>query len=121
MRIDELWLTDFRSYHEAHVRFAPGLTAVVGANGQGKTNLVEGLAYAATASSFRGAPTEALVRRGAERGVVRAEGAREQRSLLVEAELSLTGRTRLQLNRQRVARARDLLDALRVKIGRAHV
>jgi DNA replication and repair protein RecF len=116
VRIDELWLTDFRSYHDAHARFAPGLTAVLGANGQGKTNLVEGLAFVATASSFRGAPTEALVRRGAEHAIVRAQGHREQRSLLIEAELSLAGRTRLQLNRQRLARSRDLLDALRVTV-----
>jgi DNA replication and repair protein RecF len=116
VRIDELWLTDFRSYHEAHARFAPGLTAVLGANGQGKTNLVEALAFAATASSFRGAPTDAMVRRGADRAIVRAQAHREQRSLLIEAELSLAGRTRIQLNRQRLARTRDLLDGLRVTV-----
>ena len=116
MHIDELWLTDFRNYREAHARFAEGLTAVVGANGQGKTNLVEGVSVAATASSFRGAPTDALVRHGVERAIVRAQAQREHRSLLIEAELSLAGRTRLQLNRQRVARARDLLDALRLTV-----
>jgi DNA replication and repair protein RecF len=116
VRIDELWLTDFRSYHEAHARFAPGLTAVVGANGQGKTNLVEGLAFTATASSFRGAPNEALIRRGAERAIVRAQAHREHRSVLIEAELSSTGRSRIQINRQRLPRTRDLLGGLRVTV-----
>ena len=64
MHLRRLWLSDFRSYGSADVAFAPGLTAVVGDNGQGKSNLLEAVAYLATLSSFRGAPTEALVRSG---------------------------------------------------------
>lgn len=116
MRVDRLWLTDFRSYREADMRFAPGLTAIVGANGQGKTNLVEALGFLATTSSFRGAPNEAMVRMGADQAVVRAQGEREGRSLLIEAELSAAGRTRVQVNRQRLARSADLLGALRVTV-----
>lgn len=115
MRVDELWLTDFRSYTNAHAVFAPTVTAVLGANGQGKTNLVEALGFLATTSSFRGAPTEALVRAGAERAVVRARAQRDQRSLLIEAELG-SGRTRIQVNRQRLPRAKDLLGALRISV-----
>jgi DNA replication and repair protein RecF len=111
-----LWLTDFRGYREADVRFDPGLTAVVGPNGQGKTNLLEAVGYLATLSSFRGAPTDALIRQGSERAVVRAEGEREGRQLLLEAELSSNGRNRAQLNRQPLRRARDLLGALRVTV-----
>ncbi|MCB0962754.1 MAG: AAA family ATPase, partial [Acidimicrobiales bacterium] len=48
MELRRLWLTDFRSYREAEVAFAPGLTAVVGPNGQGKTNLLEAIGYLAT-------------------------------------------------------------------------
>lgn len=116
MQLRRLWLTDFRGYREADVAFDPGLTAVVGANGQGKTNLLEAVAYLATLSSFRNAPTEALIRAGAERAVVRAEAEREQRSLLLEAELVAGGRNRAQLNRQPLRRARDLLGALRVTV-----
>ena len=45
------------------VELAPGLTAVLGANGEGKTNLLEAIGWLATLASFRGAPSEALVRR----------------------------------------------------------
>ena len=89
---------------------------MVGPNGQGKTNLLEAIAYLATLGSFRGAPTEALIRVGAERAVVRAEGEREGRSLLLEAELVTKGRNRTQLNRQPLRRARDLLGAMRVSV-----
>lgn len=116
MQLRRLWLTDFRSYETAEVVFAPGLTAVVGANGQGKTNLLEAVAYVATLSSFRGAPTEALVRQGAETAVVRADITRDERELLIEAEIVPGGRSRVQVNRQRVSRNRDLLGALRVSV-----
>jgi DNA replication and repair protein RecF len=116
VQLRELWLTDWRSYASAELGFAPGLTALLGDNGEGKTNLMEAVAYLATLSSFRGAPNEALVRHGAELAVVRAEGERDGRALLIEAEVRPTGRGRVQVNRQRLSRARDLLGALRVTV-----
>ena len=116
MLLRRLWLTDFRSYREADVTLSGGLTAIIGENGQGKTNLLEAVGYLATLSSFRGAPTDALVRVGATSATVRAEGEREGRELLIEAELVPGGRSRVQVNRQRLARARDLLGALRVSV-----
>ncbi len=117
MRIDRLSLVDFRNYESAELDLSPvGLTVVVGDNGQGKTNLLEAVGYLATLESFRGVPREALVRVGAARGVVRAEGERQGRTLLIEAEISPGGRDRIQVNRQPLRRARDLLGALRVTV-----
>lgn len=116
MHLHRLWLTDFRGYHEADVAFDPGLTAVIGPNGQGKTNLLEAIAYLATLTSFRGAPNDALIRQGADRAIVRAEGSRGERKLLLEAEIVANGRNRAQINRQPLKRARDLLGALRVTV-----
>ncbi|HVF75988.1 MAG TPA: DNA replication/repair protein RecF [Acidimicrobiales bacterium] len=117
MRVDRLWLTDFRSYTSAELAPAPdGLTVVVGSNGEGKTNLLEAIAYLATLSSFRGAPDDALVRAGASQAVVRAEGEREGRNLLLEAEINTVGRNRVFVNRQPLKRGRDLLGALRVTV-----
>jgi len=111
-----LWLTDFRNYTAAQLDLAPGLTAVVGANGEGKTNLLEALGWLATLGSFRGAPTDALVRRGAPFAVVRALAEREGRELLIEAQLQPNGRNRVLVNRQPLRRARDLLGSLRVTV-----
>jgi DNA replication and repair protein RecF len=116
LRLDRLWLTDVRSYAEADLALAPGLTALLGQNGQGKTNVLEAIGWLATLGSFRGAPTEALIRRGADRAVIRAEGEREGRAILVEAELVTTGRNRVLVNRQPLKRARDLLGVLRVSV-----
>lgn len=92
------------------------MTVLVGANGQGKTNLLEALAWLATLDSFRGAPREALVREGASQAVVRAEARRRGRDLLVEAELARSGQDRVLLNRQGLRRSRDLLGAVRVSV-----
>ena len=117
MRVDRLWLTDFRSYESAELApAAEGLTVVVGANGTGKTNLLEAVGWLASLSSFRGAPTEALVRQGCERAIVRAEGERAGRSVLIEAEVAAVGRSRIQVNRQPLKRSRDLLGAMRVSV-----
>ena len=117
MRVARLWLTDFRNYTAAELAPAPGLTAVVGANGEGKTNLLEAIGYLATLSSFRGVPGEALVRSGCDTAVVRAElRSEEDRESLVEAELRTTGRDRVLVNRQPLRRARDLLGTMRVSV-----
>jgi DNA replication and repair protein RecF len=121
MRVTRLWLTDFRNYTSAEVAPAPdGLTVVMGGNGQGKSNLLEAVGWLATLSSFRGAPREAVVRRGSDQAVVRAEGDRDGRSMLVEAEVNVGGaagrRDRVLVNRQPLKRARDLLGALRVTV-----
>jgi DNA replication and repair protein RecF len=116
VRIQRIWLRDFRSYESAELELSPGLTAVLGGNGQGKTNLLEAIAWLATLASFRGVPKEALVRRGAASAVVRAESRRGDRRMSVEAQLPLRGRTRVLVNRQPLARARDLLGVLRVTV-----
>ena len=116
MRLDRVWLSDLRSYGSAELVLAPGLTALLGDNGEGKTNVLEAISWLATLSSFRGAPTEALIRQGAERAVIRAEGEREGRTILLEAELVTSGRNRLLVNRQPLKRARDLLGVLRTTV-----
>jgi DNA replication and repair protein RecF len=116
VQVRTLWLTDFRNYTAAQLDLAPGLTAVVGPNGEGKTNLLEALGWLATLASFRGAPTDALVRRGAPFAVVRALVEREGRELLIEAQLQPNGRNRVLVNRQPLRRARDLLGSLRVTV-----
>lgn len=116
MHVSHLWLRDFRSYEEFDCTLGTGTTAVIGDNGNGKTNLVEAITLLSRLRSFRGAPTDALVRVGAESAVVRATVEDGGREVLIEIELPRRGRPRVQVNRQRVARSRDLLDALAVTV-----
>jgi DNA replication and repair protein RecF len=117
MIVERVELVDVRNYSSAVFELTGGVTAVVGRNGQGKTNLAEALAYLATLSSFRGAPPDAMIRAGAESGVIRAcVRADDGREVLIEAELSRAGRNRVQVNRQRLGKARDLLGTMRVSV-----
>ena len=116
MQVDRLELTDFRNYHRAALELGPGLTAVLGRNGEGKSNLIEAVAWLATQSSFRGVPNEALIRAGTGRAIIRADAHRGARELLIEAELVGAGRNRIQVNRQKLQRARDLLGFLQVTV-----
>jgi DNA replication and repair protein RecF len=117
VQVVRLELVDFRNYEKAAFELTAGVTAVLGRNGQGKTNLAEALAYLATLSSFRGAPPEALIRVAADMAVVRATLCDDDgREVLIEAELSRVGRNRVQVNRQRLGKARDLLGAVRVSV-----
>lgn len=117
MIVERIELRDFRNYDDASFDLVGGVTAVLGRNGQGKTNLAEAMAYLATLDSFRGVPPEALIRIGAEQAVIRATVAHEDgRHLLIEAEINRSGRNRVFVNRQRLVRSRDLLGVMRVSV-----
>jgi DNA replication and repair protein RecF len=113
VHLTRLSLTDFRSYPEADLAVGPGVTAFVGPNGQGKTNLVEAVGYVATLGSHRVASDGPLVRLGAQRAVVRAAVMRAGRETLVEIEIVPGGANRARLNRAPVPRAREVLGRLR--------
>jgi len=117
MIVEQLELVDFRNYLHASFSLTPGVTAIVGRNAQGKTNVAEAMAFLATLESFRQAPVVALVREGAElatiRAIVRHEDGRE---IQIEVQIQRQGRTVVQVNKQRLARTRDLLGILRVSV-----
>ena len=108
------WLSveNFRNHRATKLSFEPGRTLVVGPNGHGKTNLLEAVAMLDGSGSFRGATAETLVRAGSQRAYVRAEIGRRGRPSLVEMEIPASGRSRAQVNGQRVRTLRDLADVV---------
>jgi len=113
VRVARLSISDFRSYPSVELELDPGVTAFVGPNGQGKTNLVEAVGYVATLGSHRVSTDAPLVRLGAERAVVRAAVLRAGRETLVEIEIVPGGANRARVNRAPVPRAREVLGTLR--------
>ncbi len=113
MHLSRLSLTDFRSYATADVALAPGVTVLLGRNGQGKTNLVEAAGYVATLGSHRVAQDAPLVRAGAETAVIRATVVRDGHETLVELEVIPGRANKARLNRSPVTRQRDVLGSLR--------
>ncbi|WP_159618797.1 DNA replication/repair protein RecF [Ruania rhizosphaerae] len=116
MYVSDLALTDFRSYGEALLSLDPGITAFVGPNGQGKTNLVESIGYLSTFSSHRVASDAALVRYGASRAIIQAKVVSDERTSVLELELVSGKANRARLNRSPLPRARELLGMLRTVV-----
>lgn len=116
MRLERLWLTDFRSYQTLDLELPDGLTCIIGLNGIGKTNLLEAMGYLVHLKSFRGADTAAMVHAEKGQAIVRGLGRSKGRELLIEAQLTRTGRGRVQVNRQRLARTSDLAAAARISV-----
>ncbi len=112
MYVSHLSLVDFRSYAAAELPLEPGVTAFVGPNGQGKTNLVEAVNYVATLGSHRVALDAPLVRLDAARAVVRAAVVSAGRSVLVEIEITPGKSNRARINRSAPRSAKDILGIL---------
>ncbi|WP_306513495.1 DNA replication/repair protein RecF [Janibacter hoylei] len=113
MHVRHLSIGDFRSYPSAELALEPGVSTLVGLNGQGKTNLVEAIGYVASLSSHRVATDQPLVRFGADRAIVRCAVVRDGRESLVELEITPGKANRAKLNRSPLPRTRDVLGTLR--------
>jgi DNA replication and repair protein RecF len=111
--VRQLAVTDFRSWEHAELEFEPGVAVLVGANGQGKTNLIEALSYLSTLGSHRVATDAPLVRHGAQRAIVRTAVVHAGRELIVELEIAPGRANRARLNRSPVPRPREVLGVLR--------
>lgn len=114
--VERLALVDFRCFAAVDVELAAGLTVFTGANGEGKTSLLEAVGWAARGRSFRGVPDRALVRSGCEAAVLRAEVVQGGRRQMLEAEIHAVGRNRVLLNRNSVTRLRDLGSLFRTTV-----
>jgi DNA replication and repair protein RecF len=113
MHLRRLAVADFRSWETAELELEPGVTVLVGPNGVGKTNLVEAAGYLATLGSHRVATDAPLIRRGADRAVVRGLVVHHGRELSVELEITAGKANRARVNRAPVPRPRDVLGILR--------
>jgi len=65
MRVIKIALNGFRNYEWETAEFIPGTNVISGQNAQGKTNLLEAVAYLGTGKGFRTTKSAELVRLGA--------------------------------------------------------
>ncbi len=109
MRLAWVELRDFRNHAYTRIEPVPdGLIVAVGPNGEGKTNLLEGICYLFTLSSPRVSASGPLVRDGAEAAYSRGEVETLDGKVLVEVEVPTKGASRVKVNRSPVRRKRDL-------------
>ena len=107
MRVAHLSLGDFRNYAVAELPLVAGPNLLVGRNGQGKTNLVEAIAYFATLRSHRVTGDAALIRAARESAVIRMRVQAGEREVALELQLNHGRPNRAQINGNSV-RPREL-------------
>ncbi|WP_323791591.1 DNA replication/repair protein RecF [Nocardioides sp.] len=116
MHVSHLALHNFRSYRLVEVPLGPGVTAFVGRNGQGKTNLVEAIDYLSRLSSHRVASDAPLIRSGAPQAIVRAAVVKDGRTAVLEVELNPGKSNKGRINKSTLPRVRDLVGLLRTVV-----
>ena len=79
MNLSNLQLHDFRNYETLNLDFDPGVNLIVGNNAQGKTNLLEAIAYAGSGKSFRAQKTSEMIRFGADFADIEAKVCAQER------------------------------------------
>lgn len=93
MIVKGLELDFFRNYSHLEVRFDPRVNLIYGENAQGKTNLIEAIAYLSTARSHRARFDREMIMLGMDGGAIKGEVFSRDRDFMLEAKL-LRGRGR---------------------------
>ena len=70
MECNQIRIRNFRNVEEADVTFDPGVNILIGANAQGKTNLLESIYYVSVGKSFRANHNGEIIRFGCERSQI---------------------------------------------------
>ncbi|MBR3641302.1 MAG: DNA replication/repair protein RecF [Oscillibacter sp.] len=107
MRIDALTLDFFRNYVHLDAAFDPDVNVIYGDNAQGKTNLLEGIAYL-SGVSHRARYDKELIQFGVERAFLRGSVFSRGRDFTLEAELSRSARRVLRSNGVKLKSAAEL-------------
>ena len=116
MHVSHLALHNFRSYTLVDVPLGPGVTAFVGRNGQGKTNLVEAIDYLSRLSSHRVSSDAPLIKAGAPQAIVRAAVVKDGRTAVLEVELNPGKSNKGRINKSTLPRVRDLVGLVRTVV-----
>ncbi|MFM7013545.1 MAG: DNA replication/repair protein RecF [Actinomycetota bacterium] len=112
MFASKLRLTNFRNYETLELSLQPGTNLVFGANGQGKTNLVEAVNFFAALSSHRVSSLTPLIKQGKEQAILSLELRHQDREILLEFEINSSGPNRAKLNRSALNRPKEILGYL---------
>ena len=112
MIVKAVSLDFFRNYLHLDAQFHPGVNVIYGENAQGKTNLLEAVAYLSAARSHRARYDRELIQFGVDQAFVKAELISRERDFTLEARLSRGARRQLWSNGVRLKTAGELAGIL---------
>lgn len=113
MKCNRIQIQNFRNIETADVRFGDGVNVLVGANAQGKTNLLEAIFYVAIGKSFRTSHDEDMIRFGADVCEISMDFEDSQREQNLTVRLMAGKRRRIEHNRVRLAKVSEVVGLFR--------
>lgn len=92
MILEKLAMRNFRNYERADIVFGPGIHLLTGRNAQGKTNLLEAIAYLSTTRSHRTSEDRDLIQEGKEAFVLRSSIRKQRNAIELRIALNEQGK-----------------------------
>jgi DNA replication and repair protein RecF len=109
MLLRELTLQNFRNIGLANLEFSGRRHFLLGANGQGKTNLLEAVGYVTALRSFRTAENRLLIRRGETEAAIACLFEHEERGETPVQVRIQSGSRQVVVDQERVTRLADMI------------
>ncbi|MCD8008401.1 MAG: DNA replication/repair protein RecF [Clostridiales bacterium] len=113
MVVNAIGLENFRNYTALNARFCPGINVITGDNAQGKTNLLEAIAYLSACRSHRARADSELIRFEAQRARLEGEIFSRNRDFRLEVRLGRGVRRQMWSNGVRLKNAGELTGILK--------
>jgi len=108
MIVRSICLDFFRNYIHAEAKFSPEINVIYGENAQGKTNLLEAVAYLSAANSHRARYDRELIQFGVDNAFIKAEVFSRDRDFTLELNLNRNARRQIFSNGVRLKTAGEL-------------
>ncbi len=108
MYVKELHLERFRSFDQFSATFCPGINVIWGDNAQGKTTLLEAIAYLSACRSHRARYDREMIQFDAPSAAIDARLESRNRDFHLEAKLNRNGRRQLRSNGVKLKTAAQL-------------
>lgn len=113
MECKRIRIKDFRNVKEAYVSFDPGVNLLVGANAQGKTNLLEAISFTAIGKSFRTSHDEDMIRFGADFAEISMDFCDSVREQNITVRMMSGKRRRIEHNKVKITKLSDVVGIFR--------
>lgn len=112
MRLLQAEVEDFRNLRRVQLELSPHFTALVGQNGQGKTNTLEALYLLGALRPLRNVNRKALFREGTQQSRLKAKVSHRHSGLVHQLEMVLQGTSRTLLKDEKRSAATSFLGTL---------
>jgi len=112
MIVNSIYLDGFRNYSDISIGFEQGVNVIIGANAQGKTNMVEAIYYLTTGRSFRTSSDKDLISFNKDAAYIKAEVISAEREQILEARLFKERRREVFANNVKLKKMSELTGRL---------